>query len=156
MPLRCRNADPVPEAQQLMFPLVRKADRECNSADKNQANGPSKVQIEPRPRHEFETQIAVDQPRRESPRRDHRGRVDDRDQNGNAETGIDEGACRLVASIGIGGLTKAKINRHEHQARAMRDCHGEGPKRQLRRSYPRQRPWMTSVEEPEDAETDDQ
>ena len=36
-----QECNPVPEAQQLMFPLVRKADRECNSADKNQANGPS-------------------------------------------------------------------------------------------------------------------
>jgi hypothetical protein len=44
---------------------------------------------------------------------------------------------------------------HEHQASAMRDRHGEGLKRQLRRSYPRQRPWMTPVDEPEDAETDD-
>jgi hypothetical protein len=82
--------------------------------------------------------------------------VDDRDHDGNAETGINERACRLVASIGIGSLTKAKINWHEHQAGAMRDRHGEGPKRQLRRSYPRERPWMTPVEEPEDAETDDQ
>ena len=58
--------------------------------------------------------------------------------------------------IGIGGLTKAEINRHEHQASAMRDRHSEGPERQLRRSYPRQRPWMTTVDEPENAETDDQ
>jgi hypothetical protein len=61
-----------------------------------------------------------------------------------------------VAFVGIGGLTEAEINRHEHQASAMRDRHGEGLKRQLRRSYPRQRPWMTAIEEPEDAETDDQ
>jgi hypothetical protein len=38
----------------------------------------------------------------------------------------------------------------------MRDCHGERPKRQLRRPYPRQRQWMTAVNEPEDAKADDQ
>jgi hypothetical protein len=38
----------------------------------------------------------------------------------------------------------------------MRDRHGEGPEPQLRRSYPRQRPWMASVDEPEGAKPDDQ
>ena len=37
----------------------------------------------------------------------------------------------------------------------MRDCHGEGPKPQLRRSYPRQCPWMAPVDKPEDTEPDD-
>ena len=38
----------------------------------------------------------------------------------------------------------------------MSNRHGEGPKPQLRRSYPRQRPWMAPVDEPEDTEPDDQ
>ena len=38
----------------------------------------------------------------------------------------------------------------------MRDRHGERPEPQLRRSYPRQRPRMAPVDEPEDTEPDDQ
>jgi hypothetical protein len=37
----------------------------------------------------------------------------------------------------------------------MSDCHGEGPKPQLRRSYPRQCPWVASIDKPEDTEPDD-
>ena len=44
---------------------------------------------------------------------------------------------------------------YEHQSRAMRNCHGEGPEPQLRRSYPRQHPRMAPVDEPEDAEPHD-
>src|ERR1700677_1190377 len=120
-----------------MLPLIGDANRECKSAHENQADGPNSIQIEPAPRYESETQIAVDEPCRESAGQDHRSRVDDRDQYGNAETGIDEGACRLMASIGIWGLTEAEIDRYDHQARAVRDRYGEGPKRQLRRSYAR-------------------
>ena len=38
----------------------------------------------------------------------------------------------------------------------MRDRHGEGPEPELRRPYPRQHPRMAPVDEPEDAEADDQ
>src|SRR6266481_3211389 len=38
----------------------------------------------------------------------------------------------------------------------MSDCHSKGPKRQLRRSYPRQCPWMAPVDKPEDTEPDDE
>src|SRR6266516_5091649 len=82
--------------------------------------------------------------------------MDNGDQNGHAEIGVDERACRLVASVEVGGPAEPEINRHEHQSRAMRDCHGEGPEPQLRWSYPRQRPWMAPVDEPEDTERDDQ
>ena len=78
------------------------------------------------------------------------------DQDGHAEVGVDEGACRLVAAVEVGGPTEPEIDRYEHQSRAMRDRHGEGPEPQLRRSYPRQRPWMAPVDEPEETEPDDQ
>ena len=74
-----------------------------------------------------------------------------------AEIGIDEDACRLlVAPVEVGGLAETKIDRHQHQSRAMRDRHGEGPEPQLRRSYPRQHPRMAQVDEQEDAEPHDQ
>ena len=59
-------------------------------------------------------------------------------------------------SVEVGGPAEPEIDRHEHQSRAMRDRHGEGPEPQLRRSYPRQHPRMAPVDEPEDAEPDDQ
>ena len=40
--------------------LVRKYDREGQSAHQNEADGPSRIQIEPAPRYELETQVAVD------------------------------------------------------------------------------------------------
>ena len=61
-----------------------------------------------------------------------------------------------MAFVEVGGPAKPEIDRHEHQSRAMRDCHGEGPKRQLRRPYPRQCPWMALVDKPEDTEPDDE
>src|SRR5262249_42213560 len=63
---------------------------------------------------------------------------------------------RLMAIIKIGGPTEPKIDRHEHQPCAMRDCHGEGPEPQLRRPYPRHEPRMASVDQPEDTEPDNQ
>ena len=48
-----------------------------------------------------------------------------------------------------------EIDRHEHQSGAMRDCHGEGPEAQLRRSYPRQHLRMAPVDN-RNAEADDQ
>ena len=83
--------------------LVRKYDREGQSAHQHEADGPSRIQIEPAPRHELETQVAVDQPRGESASHYHRERVDNGDQDGRAEIGVDEGACRLVASVEFGG-----------------------------------------------------
>ena len=62
----------------------------------------------------------------------------------------------LVALVEVGGPAEPEIDRHEHQSRAMRDRHGERPESQLRRSYPRQRPRMAPVDQPEDAEPDDQ
>ncbi len=56
---------------------------------------------------------------------------------------------RLVALVEVSGSTESKIDRHEHQSRAMRDRHGEGPEPQLRRSYSRQRPRMAPVDEAE-------
>ena len=64
--------------------------------------------------------------------------------------------CRRVAPVEVAGPTEPEINRHEHQSCAMRDRHDEGPEPQLRRSYPRQHPRMAPVDEPEDAEPDDQ
>jgi hypothetical protein len=64
--------------------------------------------------------------------------------------------ARLVASVEVGGPAEPEINRHEHQSRAMRERHGEGPEPQLRWSYPRQHPRMAPVGEPEDTEPDNQ
>ena len=43
------------------------------------------------PRHELETQVPVDQPGQDAAGYDHRDRVDDGDQDGHAEIGINEG-----------------------------------------------------------------
>src|SRR5436190_23096899 len=133
---------------------ARQADHKRDTAHEYQAQGPSRIQIEPAPRHELETEIAVDQPRQESAGGNHRDRMDAGDQDGHVEIGIDESARRLVAAVAAGGMAEAEINRYQHQSRAMRGRHGKGPKRQLCRSYPRQHPRMASVDEPEDAEPD--
>src|SRR5262249_48412157 len=67
-----------------------------------------------------------------------------------------ERARRLVALVEVGRPAQPEIDWYEHQSRAMRDRHGEGPEPQLRRSYPHQHPRMASVDEPEDTEADDQ
>ena len=100
--------------------------------------------------------IEVTEVLEEGRRRGEEYRNEGQPQDGNAEAGIDEGACRLMSFVGIGGSAKPKIDRHKHQSRAMRDGHGEGPKPQLRRRYARQRPRMAPVEKPEDTEPDDQ
>jgi hypothetical protein len=82
--------------------------------------------------------------------------MDNGHEDGHAHIGVDERACRLVASVEVGGPAEPEIDRHEHQSRAMRDRHGEGPEPQLRRSYAYQHPWMAPVDEPEDTEPDDQ
>src|ERR1700736_6330554 len=122
---------------------VCKADRQRNSAHHNEADGPGHVQIEPAPRHEFETEIPIDQPRRASAGSDHRGGVSNRDQHGQTEIGIDEDRCRRVACVEVRGLAQPEINRHQHQSGAVSDRHGERPKPQLRRPYPGERPWMS-------------
>ena len=53
--------------------------------------------------------------------------MDDGDQDGHAQIGVYEHACRLVALIEVGGPAEPEIDRHEHQSRAMRDRHREGP-----------------------------
>jgi len=135
---------------------ARQVDRKRESAHQYEAEGPSRIQIEPAPRHELETQVPVDQPGQDAAGCDHRDRVDDGDQDRHAEMGFDEGACRLVAAVEIGGAAETKIDRYQHQSRAMRDRHGKGPEPQLCRSYPRQHPRMAPVDEPEAAEPDDQ
>ena len=82
--------------------------------------------------------------------------MNDGDQDGHSEIGIDEGPCGLVGPVEAGGAAETKIDRHQHQSRAMRDRHGKGPEPQLRRSYPRQHPRMAPIGEPEDAKPDDQ
>ena len=136
--------------------LIRKAEHERESTHQDEADGPSRIQVEPAPRHELETQVAVDQPCQESAGCNHRDGVDDGDQDSHAEIGIDEGACRFVASVKVGGHAEPEVNRHEHQSCAMRDRHGERPERQLCRSYPRQHSRMAPVDAPEDTEPDDQ
>src|SRR5262249_13546817 len=73
-----------------------------------------------------------------------------------AQIGVYERARRLVALVEVGGSAQPEIDWYEHQSRAVRDRHREGPEPQLRRSYPRQHPRMASVDEPEDNEPDDQ
>ena len=51
---------------------------------------------------------------------------------------------------------ETKIDRYEHQSRAMRDRDGKGPEPQLCRSYSREHPRMAPVDEPEYAEPNDQ
>jgi hypothetical protein len=68
--------------------------------------------------------------------------VEDGNQDGHAQIGIDEGACRLVTPVEVAGLAETKIDRDEHQTRAMSDRCCKGPEPQLRRSYPRQYPRM--------------
>src|SRR6476469_4946759 len=127
---------------------ARQTDPKRESTHQDEADGPGRIKIEPTPRYEFETQVAVDQPRAASACCDHRHRVGDGDHDGHTEIGFDERACCLMASVEIGA--EPEINRHEHQPRTMSDRHGEGPEPQLRRSYPRQPPRMAPAYEPED------
>jgi len=50
--------------------LARYAYRKRARAHRNEAEGPSRIQIEPAARHELEIKVAVDQPREEAPGRD--------------------------------------------------------------------------------------
>src|SRR5262249_60722831 len=63
---------------------------------------------------------------------------------------------RIVALVEVGSRAEPKIDRYEHQSRAMCDRDREGPKPQLRRSHSRQHSRMAPVDDPEDAEPDDQ
>ena len=81
--------------------------------------------------------------------------VEDGNQDGHAQIGIDEGACRLVTPVEVAGLAETKIDRDEHQTRAMSHRYCKGPEPQLRRSYPRHYPRMVPADELEDAEPDD-
>src|SRR5262245_31228221 len=82
--------------------------------------------------------------------------MDDGDQDSHAQISVYERARCLVALAEVGRRAQPKIDWYEHQSRAMRDRHGEGPEPQLRRPYPRQHPRMASVDEAEDAEPDHQ
>ena len=106
---------------------VREADHQGNNPYQNEADGPGCVQVEPASRHEFETEVAVNQPRRASAGRDHRGGMHNGHQHGHAEIGIDEPGCRLVACVEVRGLAQPEIDRHEHQSSAMSDRYREGP-----------------------------
>jgi hypothetical protein len=46
--------------------LVCKDDREGESAHQNEADRPSRVQIEPAPGYELEAQVSIDEPRQQS------------------------------------------------------------------------------------------
>ena len=82
--------------------------------------------------------------------------MDDGDLDGHAKIGADEDASRLVTPVEIGDPAEPEIYRHEHQSRAVSDRYGKGPEPELRRSYPRKRPRMATVDKPEDTEPDDQ
>ncbi len=58
--------------------------------------------------------------------------------------------------VEIGLPADPEIDRHQHQSSAMRDGNGERPQGQLRRANPCQSPWMTLLDQPEDAESDHQ
>ena len=81
--------------------------------------------------------------------------MDDGDQNGHPEIGIDQGPDCPVFLTQFGFPAEPEIDRHQHKRRAMGNCHGKRPKPQLRRSYPGQCSRMTPVDEAEDAEPDD-
>ena len=85
-----------------------KTDREREGAHQDETEGPRCIEIEPAPRHELETQVAVDQPRQGSAGCDHRDSVDDGDQDRHAEIGLYEGACRLVTPVEVGGPAKSR------------------------------------------------
>jgi hypothetical protein len=74
------------------------------------------VKIEPAPRHELETQLAINQPCGESASHHHRDRMHNGYSDGRAEIGVDEGACRLMASVKVGDPAEPEINQHEHPA----------------------------------------
>ncbi len=79
--------------------LVRK-DRKRESAHQDEADGPSHIQIELAPRHELETQVAVDQPRGGFASHHHRDRVDNGHRDGHAEIGVDDGETGRYARSG--------------------------------------------------------
>src|SRR5947199_283590 len=76
-------------------------------------------------------------------------------EHGHAEIGVDERAGGFVAAVEVGFPAEPEIDRHQHQRRAMRERDGERPKPQLRRRYPRQRPWMAPVGKSKQTEGDD-
>ena len=137
--------------------LICEANRQRKSAHENQANGPNSLQIEPASGHEFETQIAVDQPGRESPAAIIEAEWTTETRTATPRLALMRAPAASWPLSGSKPLTEAEIDRHEHQAGAM----GEAPRRRTKAAscvgrYPRQRPRMTPVDEPEDAETDDQ
>src|SRR5450631_3998057 len=125
--------------------LARETEHQCDRPHQNETDGPACIEIEPAPRQEFEAEVAINQPGRASAGRDHRGGMDDRDQHGHTEIGIDQRPGCLMSLVEAVVPAEAEIDRHQHQPRAMRDGHAEGPKPQLRRSYPGQGAWMTPV-----------
>ena len=83
-------------------------------------------------------------------------RVDDEDQDGHVEIGIDKGAYRVVTDIEVGSAAETKIDRNQAfnpAPCAIATAKDQSP--QLCR-WSRQHPRMASVDETEDAEPDDQ
>src|SRR5437016_14192485 len=93
---------------------ARQADHKRDSAHQYEAEGPSRIQIETTPAHELETQVSVDQPGQDAAGCDHRDRVDDGNQGGHAEVGIDEVGCRFMASDEVSGAAVHKIVQYQH------------------------------------------
>ncbi len=81
--------------------LVRK-DRKRESAHQDEADGPSHIQIELAPRHELETQVAVDQPRGGFASHHHRDRVD--------KSALNLAAARLRHIAGTAWSTNRYLN----------------------------------------------
>src|ERR1700744_709377 len=82
--------------------------------------------------------------------------MDDGDLDGHAKIGTDKDVGGLVTPVEIGDPEEPEIYRQKHQSRPVSDRYGKGPESELRRSYPRQRPRMATVDKPEDTEPDDQ
>ena len=88
--------------------LAGEADRQRECADEDEAQRPGLIQIEPAPRQELETQIAVCEPCRPAARRNHCQRMDQGDQDGHAEVRVDQSACRLVAGVQVSGAAQTQ------------------------------------------------
>src|SRR3954453_9671177 len=61
-----------------------------------------------------------------------------------------------MGSVGVGGPAEPVLDWYKHQSCAMGDRNGEGPEPELRWPNSHQHPRMAPVDEPEDAESDDQ
>src|SRR5579862_1987142 len=132
--------------------ITSEIERECDSADQDQADSPAGIQVEPAPRDKSQIQIAVDEPGQASTGTDHCDDMDNGDENRDAEISFDRRANRSMVNI---GTAEAEIDRHEHQTGSVRNRDRERPEPESGRRYPCQRSGMASIEQAKHTEADD-